>query len=110
MKELAVVLVVILVTTLCGFAQAETRCVALGTTQCVDPETHEAYDIDYWAAITTDYSNKTIQFQVDEETYEILMREAEADQAHYDSLWYVKTCRWCDGAWNDAIDWITFWN
>ena len=47
MKQLAIVLVVILITSLCGFAQGETRCVGIGTTHYVDPETHEVTETNY---------------------------------------------------------------
>ena len=110
MKELAIVLCIILTMTLCGFAQAETRCVGLGTVNAIDPETHEVTETHYWAEMTTEYSNETIQIQVDEETYRLLERETEAEQDHHDNLWYVKAGNWCTGAFNDAVDWIVFWD
>ena len=60
--------------------------------------------------MTTEYSDEIIQIQVDEETYELLNRDVEAEKEHHDNLWYVKAGNWCVGAFNDAVDWVTFWD
>lgn len=110
MKQLCIVLVLILVTSLTGMAQAETRLVGIGTDNFVDPITEEVVETHYYANVVTEYSSEIVQIEINQETWETLMRERQAEQDHYDGLWYVQTCRWCEQAAIDAVDWITFWD
>ena len=117
MKELAIVLCVVLITTLCGFAQAETRCVGFSENQLIDPLTGEVKAVSYNAVLKTDHTGEIREIEVSEETYRLLKSEYEAEREHHDNLWYVKAGRWfvgagnwCEGAFNDAVDWIVFWD
>lgn len=117
MKQLAIVLVVILISSLCGFAQGETRCVGFSENKLESPLTGEVKAVSYNAVLKTDYTGETRTIEVSEETYELLKNEYEAEREHHDNLWYVKAGKWfvgagnwCEGAFNDAVDWVTFWN
>lgn len=110
MKQLCIVLVLILVTSLTGMAQAETRLTGTASSSLVNPFTDEVSNTTYYASFTTEYTNETVEIVIDQEAYDALMREKQAEQDHYDGLWYVQTCRWCEQAAIDAVDWITFWD
>lgn len=113
MKQLAIVLIIILVTSLTGMAQAEMRVVGFHEstmTGMPDTEYEETLSVRYYLDIEMDRTGETKTIEVDKDTYDMYLDECEAEKVHHDNLWYVKTCNWCAGAFNDAVDWIMFWN
>lgn len=110
MKELCIVLVLILVTSLAGIGQAETRVDSVWSCQLEDPLTGEVTETHYYAKMSADTSNESAIMRIDEETYEMILHDQEEAQARYDNRWDVKACRWCVNAATDAWDWISFWD
>lgn len=112
MKELAIALCFVLVLSLTGLAQAETRLVTM-------PELKSEYDYDgdgvvdettYHVEMIVDGSEWATVLTVDKNVFEAVLEEQEREQEAYDGLWYVQTCRWVDTAANDVVDWIVFWD
>lgn len=113
MKQLAIVLVVILVMSLTGMAQAEMRVVGYSAEKMVGlpgTELEEVLGEHYYLDVETDRTDEAKRIEVDYDTYEMYRNELEAERTHHENLWYVKAGNWCVGAFNDAVDWVTFWN
>lgn len=113
MKELCIVLVVILVTSLTGMAQAEMRVVGYESNVLIGSPDSEFEHVDsehYYLDVETDRTGETKRIEVDKDTYELYLNELEAEKVHHDNLWYVKAYKWSATAVSDAVDWITFWN
>lgn len=110
MKELCIALVLILVTSLVGIGQAETRVTNIWMEQGRNPITGEMTPAHYYAKMSVDSNGETAIVQIDEQTYEMIVRDREEAQARYDNRWDVKTCRWCANAATDAWNWVSFWD
>jgi len=112
MKELCIALVLILVMSLTGLAQAEVRLATM-------PELKDEYDYDgdgvadetiYHAEMIVDGSEWVTILNVDESVFEAILDEQEREQKAHDGLWYVQTCRWVSTAATDVADWVVFWD
>ena len=97
-KIIMVVILLVMSLTVMAQAKAEVKVVGANVLEWVDNTCYY---------ITVEYHDGTTEvIEVDENSYNGIIKDLEAAESEYNSRWYVKVQNWCVGAW----DTISFWN
>lgn len=110
MKKIVAIVLIILVMSLTGMAQAEARIKTIKWTDWTDYEVDDNGVEHYYVEITPDMSETSYIQEVSREVYyELMLGQIEA-QEEYESRWYVKAWKWTSTAACDVADFVVFWD